>query len=140
MSRVTNITIGRLFNLGNYEHVRYELTVELQPGESAAETLAGLENVMNALDPKPPGNVADSAGLFRSRQYIEQAKEESEEHIQLYHGTDKATHLAKLEKEHEEMRVRSLAWFERRDKARQLLDDLGGASKWVDDKINWEDS
>lgn len=27
---VTKITIGRLFNLGSYEHVRYELTVEIR--------------------------------------------------------------------------------------------------------------
>ena len=139
MSHVTSITVTRLFNLGNYEHVRYGVAVEIQPGESAAETLAGLENVINALDPKRPQNVEDTQGLLRSRQHIENVRMESEQIIQTYHGMDKAVYLAELEKKHEELRVRSLAWFERRDKARQLLDDLGGAAKWVDDKINWED-
>ena len=31
--KITKITVGRLHNLGNYEHVRYELTVEVPEGQ-----------------------------------------------------------------------------------------------------------
>ena len=38
--RISRIGIGRLHNLGNYEHVRYEVTVELPPGTSPARPAA----------------------------------------------------------------------------------------------------
>ena len=40
---ITKITIGRLYNLGNYEHVRHDLTVEVKDGESAATAITGME-------------------------------------------------------------------------------------------------
>lgn len=49
---VTKITIGRLFNLGNYKHVRYELTVEVPAGASVQAALEGAETVIEELSPK----------------------------------------------------------------------------------------
>jgi hypothetical protein len=39
---ITKITIGRLYNLGSYEHVRYELTAEVPQGESPATAIIGM--------------------------------------------------------------------------------------------------
>jgi hypothetical protein len=50
--KITKITIGRLYNLGSYEHVRYEISVEVPEGESSATALIGLEKVVTALSPK----------------------------------------------------------------------------------------
>ena len=52
--RISRITLGRLHNLGNYEHVRYEVTVELPPGTSPASVARELEDTLNALEPKQP--------------------------------------------------------------------------------------
>jgi hypothetical protein len=30
--RVVRVGIGRLYNLGNYEHIRYDLTIEIPEG------------------------------------------------------------------------------------------------------------
>ena len=51
---ITKITIGRLYNLGSYEHIRYELTCEIPSGESPATALIGLEKLIGALNPKLP--------------------------------------------------------------------------------------
>ena len=37
MPRIKSITVARLFNIGNYEHKRIELTVELNPGDRAGD-------------------------------------------------------------------------------------------------------
>ena len=47
-SRVSKITVGRLHNLGNYEHVRYEVTVELPPGTAPASVVRDLEDTLRA--------------------------------------------------------------------------------------------
>jgi hypothetical protein len=47
--RVSRVTIGRLHNLGNYEHIRYEVTVELPPGTAPASVVRELEDTLNAL-------------------------------------------------------------------------------------------
>ncbi len=49
--RVARLTIGRLYNLGNYEHIKYELTLELQPGCNPRQALADLEDVVQSLRP-----------------------------------------------------------------------------------------
>lgn len=51
---VSKITIGRLFNLGNYEHVRYEIAADLQPGENPREAVEKLNSAINAIGEKCP--------------------------------------------------------------------------------------
>lgn len=52
--RVSRITIGRLYSLGNYEHVRYEVAVELPPGASPASVIGDLDTLMAGMNPKTP--------------------------------------------------------------------------------------
>ena len=53
-STVSRIVVGRLYNLGNYEHVRYELTVDVPEGRSAALALKNTLRLLKAANPKPP--------------------------------------------------------------------------------------
>jgi len=48
---IKTITISRLYNLGSYEHVKYEIGLELQKGDSPSKTLVALERIMEALSP-----------------------------------------------------------------------------------------
>ena len=50
-ARVTNVTIGRLYNLGNYEHVRYEISVEIPEGSDAGEATTRLKTLLWAMRP-----------------------------------------------------------------------------------------
>lgn len=55
--RVSKITVARLFNLGNYEHKRVEITVEDEPAWGGSEpprpstTLSLLEDIVEKLGP-----------------------------------------------------------------------------------------
>ena len=48
---VSKITIGRLYNLGNYEHIRYEVSVDLENEDDATKAMVGLEKVIAGLAP-----------------------------------------------------------------------------------------
>lgn len=65
--RITSVTVARLHNLGNYEHIRYECTVELPEGTSPASVLGELEQLMDELTPRPPVNHYE---LLRARQRL----------------------------------------------------------------------
>lgn len=52
--RVSRVTIGRLYNLGNYEHVRLEVSVDMPPGSSPASVLGDLDALMAGMNPKAP--------------------------------------------------------------------------------------
>lgn len=57
--RISRVTIGRLHNLGNYEHVRFEVTVELPPGTSPASVIGEMTTTLDDMDPKPPVDLWD---------------------------------------------------------------------------------
>lgn len=146
---VSRITVGRVFNLGNYENVRYELSVDIPAGESAAAALVALENIVGALSPKTcPLSEAD---LKRDRLQIDGMhkclSDDGPEEFKRMNGwqmNNQATDspeefIAKREAAYAEKVKKLEAWKERSTKARQLLDDLGGAAVWKDAKQDWED-
>jgi hypothetical protein len=51
---MTEITIARLYNLGSYEHVRYEIRVAVPDTSDPYTVLENLESAIAALNPKPP--------------------------------------------------------------------------------------
>lgn len=65
--RITTVTVARLHNLGNYEHIRYECTVALPEGTSPASVIGELEQLMDELQPRPPVNNYE---LLRARQRL----------------------------------------------------------------------
>lgn len=85
---ITKITIGRLYNIGNYEHVRYELTSEIPPGESPATCIIGIEKILAALSPKTSTRSRDE--LKRDRHQIDEMRRrlgEGEDKFRSYYGS-----------------------------------------------------
>jgi hypothetical protein len=49
--RVTRLTVARLYNLGRYEHKRYEICVEVPEGADATAAFRELNNILWDLRP-----------------------------------------------------------------------------------------
>ena len=123
--RVSRLTLSRLHNLGNYEHVRYEITVEVPEGASAAGTFRRLEQLLNELEPKP---THDAWEIKRARETLAKPAGElsatERTNLDLY-----ARWVAE-----EETRV------QKRTEAADQLDALGAVAVHTDAKEKWEDS
>lgn len=138
--KTTKITIGRLYNLGNYEHVRYELTAEIQESESAGTALIGLENILAALNPKKPHGVLDEHDLKNAQVRIQNVMEMSNEMVLEAHGKSKVAVLNEWQKKLDAAIERTQRWNIMQMRSRILLDDLGGAANYTDAKQKWDDN
>ena len=140
--KTTKITIARLYNLGSYEHARYEITAEISEGESASKALIGLEKILSALNPKPPGSVPSEDETKREIRRLEEMRALDDDTFERCHGGYKGTraeYIERISKSIAEGTARREAWQAKAEKARDLLDDLGGAAEWKDAKLDWED-
>ena len=72
--KISKITVGRLYNLGNYEHIRYDLTVDVPDGESASTAIIAVERLLVALSPIKNITWITPDELKRRRQEIEKMK------------------------------------------------------------------
>ena len=125
MPKISKITASRLFNLGNYEHVRFEISVDLEEKDSPARLLRELEETLESLNPHNP--VSDWE--------LSRAKAKVAEFIERPDPTD-ADVLSSRYLE----TVRKHNLFERRRKeAFQRLDALGGTETFTDHKEKWTD-
>lgn len=68
--RITSIRVGRLHSLGNYEHERYEVSVEVPPGTRPGELLAHIRELLDAIDPQPPVSEWDAGEAERTLRAI----------------------------------------------------------------------
>lgn len=140
--KITKITIGRLYNLGSYEHVRYEISVEVPEGESSATALIGLEKIVTALSPKTHTHSRDE--LRREALSLEIMGKDlalPEDEFRRKHGFFEGVPIDYVKRCNEfyaEKVAQRDAWEKRGKKARFLLDDLGGAANWKDAKLDWE--
>ena len=123
-TRVSKITIARLHNCGNYEHVRYEIAVDVGPSDSAASVLCQVEAILDDL--KPNGPVSDY-DLRRAKDVL--AKPASD-------LTD--TDMINMNLYRERVRMANEAAKKRAD-AIARLNELGGASVYTDAKDNWDE-
>jgi hypothetical protein len=144
--KVTKITVGRLYNLGSYEHVRYEVAVEIQPGESSKTAMIGLERLMEALSPERTWGVQSAGELEREAHHLtEMGKhliEKNEQEFRRRYGHfegDPTEYVERCGKMHAENVTKRAKAVQRAATARRLLDDLGGAAVWKDAKLDWED-
>lgn len=142
---ITTITVKRLYNTGSYEHVSYELSVDVKEGESAAAALLGVERILEALNPKT--STHSRGELDREARSIktmhEKLSNDGPQEFTRYHGHFVGTpeeYIARCEQSHAENVAKRDAWEARAAKARKLLDDLGGAAQWKDAKLDWEDN
>lgn len=123
-TRVSKITIARLHNCGNYEHVRYEIAVDVGPSDSAASVLCQVEAILDDL--KPNGPVSDY-DLRRAKDVL--AKPASD-------LTD--TDMMNMNLYRERVRMANEASKKRAD-AIARLNELGGASVYTDAKDEWDE-
>lgn len=139
--RITKITLGRLYNLGNYEHVRYDLTVEVPDGASATKSILGMERIIAGLSPLKNARVRDVGDLRRDAAYIAKLKSLNAEEWKREHGESKGTRkeiIGRYEKALRDETLKRQKELRTAERARLLFDDLGGAARWKDAKLDWE--
>lgn len=139
--RITKITLGRLYNLGNYEHVRYDLTVEVPDGASATKAIIGMERIIAGLSPLKNSPTRDECHLRLDAAYIAKLKSLNAEEWKREHGDSKGTRkeiIGRYEKSLKEETLKRQKAFSTAERARLLFDDLGGAAHWKDAKLDWE--
>ena len=121
-SRVTRITIGRLWNLGNYEHIRYEITAEVPRGGSPKRTFQDVSSILRGLKPVRAHPHLDEARKVVATQ-PEERSEFEKDHLEEY---------CRLIEEHN-----AKEGF--RKSAIERLDNVGGISERKDAKKDWQD-
>lgn len=143
--KTTKITIGRLFNLGSYEHVRYEITVELAEGDSAAKAITGLERILEGLKPERCQCVKTRDDLKHEAQKVATLKRDlaqlGEAEFTRRHGHfvgSACEYIARCESHYIEEAAKRVSYEMRCAKARAALDDLGATETWKDCKLDWQ--
>ena len=120
-SRITSISISRLYNLGNYQNIKYDLSAEVGPGESASEIFKELHFILSSLRPLARPHCLDDYERAVKKPTSEQGEYEKA-HLQEW-AEDIATYNERKR---------------RRDQSVLKLNELGGSSFWKDAKANWE--
>jgi hypothetical protein len=127
-ARVSRITVGRLHNLGNFEHVRYEIAVDIPEGVAPSQALANVERVLAGLDPKPPVSPYD---VERAKLALKKVDEEGEEALQEWERSNIPTYRNYVACDEK--------WRAERQLAREAFDDIGGTRVYTDAKDQWDD-
>lgn len=121
VARVSHIGLSRLFNLGNYENIKFDVSVEVPEGQSAALAMSTLLKIMQKLRP-----VKLSWEVQRAQKLLNTPETELEE-------VDRETlEQAKALVEEHNAKVRE------RKEALRKLDTLGGSIVGKDAKDSWE--
>lgn len=121
--RITKLSVGRLCNLGNYEHIRYEVTVDIPEGVCATKTLTAIETALNTLATRPP----DGWSYRHAAETLAKPRGE-------WTPTD-----IQNEPAHREMVRRMEQWHAKQDYARKVLGDFSLSSEFTDHKQDWQD-
>jgi hypothetical protein len=127
---VTKITVARLYNTGNYEHVRYELTVEVHEGESAALALRGVTSILHRLAPDRSRPELDSIERDTLK-IVEMRTMTDDEWLSQYRhcaGTRDEV-IARFEVALAECKKKRAESIAREQQALKDMDDIGGAAK-----------
>lgn len=130
-TKVTRLTIGRLYNLGNYEHIRYEITVEIGEGRSASLALRNTMRILRAANPKPPVSSFD----------YESAKKRLEDpeswHKNVTPVSERKKRIKEMVANAKNTVKRHDNWMARRKVAESMLDDIGATRVFKDAKLSW---
>lgn len=118
-ARITSFSIGRLHNLGNYEHIRYEVTVAVPTDASASQAMAHVEDVLKRIAPVK----RDSYSCQHHQHIIANPLKYSAEEI--------TTSQAYLD----EVQSREVA----RTDALKEFDAIGGIKTYTDAKEQWDE-
>lgn len=120
--RVSHISVSRLFNLGNYENVKFDVSVEIPPGNSACATMKMLLGILQKLRPIKVGYDVTHA--------IEMLNKPETELTEAQLGL-LAEYKATVEAHNKKVQERKQAMAK--------LDALGGTRTDRDAKDEWED-
>jgi len=138
-SRITKITVARLFNTGNYEHTRYELTVDIPEGQSVCEAITGVEKILSCIGPLK--GVASEHEIAHATEEVERMKamdyQDWDRHYRDYTGT-RTEIITRHEEAVKEKREKRNTAMKKSEMARALFDNIGGASRWTEAKLDWE--
>lgn len=138
--RISRITLARLHNLGNYEHVRYEVTVELPPGTSPASVARELEDTLNALEPKQPVSDWDLRQALLLLAKPAPTLQQLETDDDPFDNPEQVLRRAQADRERARLHLeRHEAWRKSRDAALSRFDALGGTNQLTDAKDRWDD-
>lgn len=138
-SRVSRIAVGRVYNLGNYEHIRYELTVDVPENASASEAIVGVEKLLAGL--KPDRVTKSARDILRDEKLIEDLKVMPLAEFERRHGSPvggPAEYIKRLEEsvaDDKRKRTEADALYK---SVRNAFDDIGGASQLKDAKWDWD--
>jgi hypothetical protein len=139
-ARISRITVGRLYNLGNYENVRYDLTVEIPEGQSAVTAIVGLEKIIAGM--APIRGVKSEAEIGNDAFRVEAMKKLTTDDWNRQFGHCKGYReevTARYEKDCKADKLKRNKAIKLAAKARALFNSLGGAAQWKDAKLNWQD-
>jgi hypothetical protein len=122
--KVTHLNVSRLFNMGNYENCKFEVSVELHEGDKPGEAIAKLQSLLERLEPNSPVSEYD---LRDARKMLETPASE----LRPYQLENIESYKKRVQK-HEE-------WLAKREQALEEFDELGGNEAFTDAKENWND-
>jgi hypothetical protein len=123
-TRVTSIHVGRVYNLGNYENQRVEITAAVGADDDPGRVLRTLETILNNLHAK---HGIMGHNVTQARTVL--AKPESE--LSEYEREELPKYRERIEKVEEAKR--------RREQARAALTTLDHTDEHVDHKRDWDD-
>lgn len=127
-ARVSRIGIGRLYNLGNYEHIRYDITIDVPEGADALKAVERLREILRALRPAKHSSALDSAKRLLAMPAAERRT-----------AIESGRYLDRHFIEAKELVKKSDEAAAKREKAKKLFNDLAGATVYTDHKEKWED-
>lgn len=131
--RITSFSVGRVFNLGNYENMRLDLSVEVPEGNSVKGALFEIMGILKAAHPKPP-----------VQQYeVDSARRQLEDpeawHKNIKSAKDRRAAIRQMIKDAKAIIKKYENWRKARARAVEKLDHLGASITTKDHKEDWQD-
>lgn len=126
-TKISRISLGRLQNLGNYEHRRWEITVELESGGDPAVTAVRLHQLLEILVARPPCDRLTVDHWKAIKSDLQKATNELSEE-ELFRLQSACEQIEQYDR-----------WFSRRKEAMRLFRELGGFDVTTDSKETWSD-
>lgn len=129
-TRVSGVSIARLYNLGNFEHIKYEIRAEIPEGADALAVVSKLRQVLRALKPLKAEGYTEK----KARKIVDMTPEEREQAVKDGAVSLEDTVAAPILVHRLETRKA------RRDAALLLFNDLAGQNVYTDHKEQWDDN
>jgi hypothetical protein len=131
--RITSFSVGRVYNLGNYENIRLDLSVEVPEGESVRAALTSVMGILKAASPKPP---VQAYSVEHARKQLEDPQAW---HKNIVIVKERKAAIRCMVKDAKATVSKWEAWKASRKLALEALDAIGATSIRKDHKNDWND-